>query len=172
MLLDDGIGDPEAEPVTLTGPLGGRERLEDSRQHVRMDAGSGVEHLQADVLVVEVRQTYREHARPGVTDQGLVLVLDEVEQHLLDLHLVGQDRASRFDLGDDLDVVPPELMALELEHPADHVRQEARLALRRVPAGEPQGFCSICAARAVSCTMMWRRSRALAASSEPMSRSS
>jgi hypothetical protein len=68
----------------------------------------------------------------------LVRVLDEIEEHLLDLPLVGQDRPNVPEVGDDLHAVSPELVGFELDHPLDLILETAGMPLGGVPAGEPQ----------------------------------
>jgi len=60
-----------------------------------------------------------------VSGHRLVRVLDEVEQDLLDLTFVGHDRPNTPELGDDLDAVAAQLVALELQHPLDLILEAA-----------------------------------------------
>src|SRR6516165_1195908 len=48
-LADDAVDDRQAQPGPLAHPLGGEERLEDTRLHVRTHATAAVAHLQNDV---------------------------------------------------------------------------------------------------------------------------
>src|SRR5262245_8752078 len=137
MLFDDGVGDPEPEAGAFARRLRRGKGVEDSREHVRMDTGPGVEHLQANVRPTSLRQAHGDDALARVRRHRLVRVLDEVEDDLLDLPLVGQDRSHVRELGDYLHAVAMELMTLELEHPLDLILEPASAALglgpRRVP---------------------------------------
>src|SRR5437870_255699 len=138
VLLDDRVRDPEAESRAFAGSLRRGEGVEDSRKHVGMDAGPGVEHLEANVRPAGLGQPHDDLALALVTGHRLMRVLDEVEQHLLDLAFVGQHRTDVPEVGDDLDAVAAQLVALELEHPLDLILEATGVALGRVLAGEPQ----------------------------------
>src|SRR5438552_1771635 len=88
MLLDDAVGHPEAEPGALAGWFGREERVEDPGEQLRRNAGPGVSHLDPDAPF-RLRGPERQHARPGMLRHRLVRVLDEVQEHLSDLVLVG-----------------------------------------------------------------------------------
>src|SRR5215510_9087222 len=92
MRLDDGARDRQADPHAM--PLGGEERLEQLRSRLFRNAVSGVGHADGDHAVLAGSGGHDELA-PGRLLHGLDRVAHEVEQHLLDLHLVGEHKLDR-----------------------------------------------------------------------------
>src|SRR5439155_729106 len=80
-------------------------------------AGAGVEHLDA-AAAVHGPDAHGQDVGRRLPGHRLMGVLDQVQQHLLDLVLVGVDGWARRELRPDLDVVLAELVRLELEHAA------------------------------------------------------
>src|SRR5881628_3100971 len=78
--------------------------------------------------------------RSGMLRHRLLRVLDEVEEHLSDLVLVGVHGRDRREFGDDSDAIPVELVALRPEHPLHLVQEGTRPALGRLWLRELQNL--------------------------------
>lgn len=138
MPLDEGMRDPESQARAFTGTLRRRKRVEDAREDLRRNAGPGVEDIDADTAL-DRGEAHREDALAGLGDRHRFLrVLDQIEQHLLDLPVVRPDGRDRLELRDDLDPLALKLGAFQLEHPADRRLEAARPAVRRLRSGELQ----------------------------------
>src|SRR2546422_4364440 len=84
------IRDAEPEPGAPHA-LGAHERIEDGRDQLRGDSRPVVLHDDAHALTVQRTDRDPQPALAHDVGQGLLGVRDEVEQHLLELMIVGPD---------------------------------------------------------------------------------
>ena len=92
MLLDDGVGDRQAEAGALADLLRREERIEDLALHLSRNPGSIVTDLKHDGLVFDVVPRADDQRAAAVgREHRLFGIDDEVEQHLLNLMRVGKD---------------------------------------------------------------------------------
>src|SRR4029453_18952225 len=84
MLLDDAVGDGQAETGPLADLFGSEEWVEDTRQYVCRDAGAGVPYREEDGLAKVVGCCREVDSADGSSIDHRVLGVDEhVEERLL-----------------------------------------------------------------------------------------
>ena len=91
VLLDDRVGDGQAEARALADFLRREERIEDARLHVLRHARPVVVHFEDDGVAVEVVPAAQDERAAAVgREHRLLGVDDQVEQHLLELVRIGE----------------------------------------------------------------------------------
>ena len=95
-LLDDAVRDRQSESGPLAHLLRGEERVEDTRQRVRRNAGAAITDCDADAIASE-RRGDRNAARPrSVFDDGVFRVDEDVQHGLLQQQRVAKYGRQRF----------------------------------------------------------------------------
>src|SRR6185437_13542066 len=116
VLVDDPVGDRQAEAGAAADRLGGEERIVDARQLLWRDPRSGVGNL-GDRLAVD---NARRHRQPAALRHRVARVEEQVEKHLLQLVLdaADDDRRGR-QIAPHLDLPDLELMFEQREDVGD-----------------------------------------------------
>jgi len=89
VLADDPKADREAQPRPLADFLGGVERLEEMLAHLGRQPGAVIAHPHLHHPTHQARRDGDIAPRAGALD-GIVGVVDQVQQHLLHLAGIGQ----------------------------------------------------------------------------------
>src|SRR5215470_10953364 len=94
-ILDDSIGDRQAEAETIADALGGEERIEDAADNLRFDAGAIVGHADQHCVVGGARGD--PDPRIGLASDSVDGVTYEIEDDLLELNGMPHDPEIRRD---------------------------------------------------------------------------
>ncbi len=147
MVAEDAVADAQTESGAFADVAGGEEGIEDAREVGRIDAVTrvGDEHFNRVRLAIEPRAN-REPPRWPVPHR-LFAVQNQIEQRLLELSAIGDRlRQPGLELGHELDVVEPQVVAAQRQHAADeigNVLRHSRRALtpreREQVADDPRG---------------------------------
>ena len=125
MLLNDGVRDRQSESGALADVLRREEGIEDLVLDVRRHARPVIADLQHDrVLFAVMPRPQHQRAAPIGRQHGLLSVDHKVQQHLLNLMRVGEDRwQPRRQCRDDIDVGQALLVGTQRQRLADDLVQ-------------------------------------------------
>ena len=136
VVLDDAVGDGEAQASALADLLGGKEGVEDAAQVLLGQAGAVVAEGETDVAAIDAG-THRKVTLAVGLQHGMLGVGENVEEDLLHLVGIGHGaRQLRVQLQVQGDVLQPQIVAPQLQDPLQECVQVHRLFLGLVAAGE------------------------------------
>ena len=93
VLVDDAVGDRQAEAGAAADRLGREERIVDARQMLRRNARPGIGDLRERAIAVDPGR----HRQPAAARHRITRVEKQVQEDLLQLMLDAQDRDRRGD---------------------------------------------------------------------------
>src|SRR5207245_346584 len=138
VLLHDPLADGESQARPLPLALGGEERLEHVRGDFLRHSRPRVRDTHGDAVALRLRG-HPDPATRGVAGDGLVRIIDEVHEHLLDLIAVHFDVGQpRLHLEGGLDLVRHQLVAQQRQRRLEDRADRLSLALALLAAGERQ----------------------------------
>src|SRR3954453_23434730 len=137
VLVDDPVGNRQAEPGPAADRLRREERIVDAGQLLGRDPGPGIGDLGERLAVDDARR----HREPAAARHRIAGVQEQVEEHLLQLVLdAADDHGLARQIAANLDAADLELMLEQREYVADHRIQIDLYAIigRRSGTGEVQ----------------------------------